>query len=90
MMAKIHLDVQLYDQVCIFLKEVWKARSAWNVLDCLILLVLLRNKILKVFRACGVGSATSTVHNAMFAKPCRYSCDNLSELNFYWLVFSWP
>ena len=24
MMAGIHLDVQLYDNVCIFLKEVWQ------------------------------------------------------------------
>ena len=55
-MAGIHLEVQLYEKVCIFLKEVWQARSAWNILDCLILLLLLRKKILKVFRACGGGS----------------------------------
>ena len=55
MMAGIHLDVQLYENLCIFLKEVWQARSAWNILDCLILLLLLRKKVLKVFRACGEG-----------------------------------
>ena len=55
MMAGIHLDVQLYDKVCIFLKEVWQARSAWNILDCLILLLLLRKEILKAFRSCGGG-----------------------------------
>ena len=43
-----------YEKVCIFLKEVWQARSASNILDWLILLLLLRKKILKVFRACGV------------------------------------
>ena len=55
MMAGIHLDVQLYDKVCIFLTEVWQVRSAWNIPDCLILLSL-RKKILKVFRVCGGGS----------------------------------
>ena len=49
MMAGIHLDVQLYDKVCIFLKEVWQARSAWNIPGCLILLLLLRKKILRCF-----------------------------------------
>ena len=58
MMAGIHLDMQLYEKVCIFLKEVWQARSACNILDCLIPL-LLRKKILKVFRACGGGSTYS-------------------------------
>ena len=61
MMAGIHLDVQLYEKLCIFLKEVWQARSAWNILDCLILLLLLRKKLLKVFRACGGGSSYSTL-----------------------------
>ena len=56
MLAGIHLDVQLYDKVCIFLTEVWQARSAWNIPDFLILLLLLGKKILKVFRACGGGS----------------------------------
>ena len=56
MMAGIHLDVQLYEKLCIFLTEVWQARSAWNVFDCLILLLLLLKKILEVFRACGGGS----------------------------------
>ena len=37
MMAGIHLDVQLYDKVCTILTEVWQARSAWNIPDCLIL-----------------------------------------------------
>ena len=60
MMAGIHFDVQLCDSVCIFLKEVWQARSAWNILDCLILLLLLRKKILEVFRACGRGSSERT------------------------------
>ena len=27
MMAGIHFDVQLYDKVCIFLKEVWQAQK---------------------------------------------------------------
>ena len=30
--AGIHLDVQLYDKVCTFLKDVWQVRSAWNIL----------------------------------------------------------
>ena len=51
-MAGIHLDVQLYEKLCMFLIEVWQARSARNGLDCLILL----KKVLKVFRACGGGS----------------------------------
>ena len=59
MMEGIHLDVQLYEKVCIFLKEVWQARSASNILDCLILLLLLRKKILNVFRACGGGRRDS-------------------------------
>ena len=46
MMPGIHLDVQLYDK-SVHLSE----RS----LDCLIQLLLLRKKILKVFRACGGG-----------------------------------
>ena len=58
MMAGIHLDVQLYENLCIFPTEVWQVRSAWNVLDCLIVLLLLRKKILKVFRACGGGMAS--------------------------------
>ena len=49
MMAGIHLDVQLYEKLCIFLIEVWRARSAWNILDCLILLLLLRRKYLRCF-----------------------------------------
>ena len=49
MMAGIHLDVQLYDKVRIFLKEVCRARSAWNILDCLILLMLLRKKYSRCF-----------------------------------------
>ena len=49
MMAGIYLDVQLYAKVCIFLKEVWQARSASNILDCLILLLLLHKKYLRCF-----------------------------------------
>ena len=49
MMAGIHLDMQLCDKVCIFLKEVWQVRSARNILDCLILLLLLARKYLKSF-----------------------------------------
>ena len=49
MMARIHLDVQLCDKLFIFLKEVWQARSASNVPDCLLLLLLLRKKILRCF-----------------------------------------
>ena len=56
MMAEIRLDVQLYNKVCIFLTEILQARSAWNIPDCPILLLLLRKKILKVFGACGGGS----------------------------------
>ena len=44
MMAGIHFDVQFYDKMCIFPKEVWQARSTWNIPDCLILLLLLRKK----------------------------------------------
>ena len=73
MMSGIHLDVQLYDKVCIFLKEVWQARSNWNILDCLILLLLLHKKIVKVFRACGGGGGSLVplaserfTHNPMF------------------------
>ena len=49
MMARIHLDVQLYDKVCMFLKEVWQARRARNIPDRLTLLLLLRKKILRCF-----------------------------------------
>ena len=56
MMAGIHLEVQLYEKLCILLIEVWQARSAWNISDCLILLLLLRKKVLEVFRACEGGS----------------------------------
>ena len=44
MMAGIHLNVQLCEKLCIFLIEVTQAWSAWNVLDCLILLLLLLHK----------------------------------------------
>ena len=55
MIVGIHLDVQRYDKVCIFLTEVWQARYDWNIPDCLILLLLLRKKILKLFCACEGG-----------------------------------
>ena len=74
MMAGIHLDVQLYDKVCIFLTEVWQARSAWNIPDCLILLSL-RKKILKVFRACGGGSTDRLI---FFWKPSIFATLTLS------------
>ena len=61
MMAGIHLDVQLFEKLCIFPMEVWQARSAWNIFDCLILLLLLRKKMLKVFRACGGGRGSNFV-----------------------------
>ena len=70
MMAGIHLDMQLYKKGCVFLKEVWQARSAWNILDCLILLLLLRKKILKVFRACEGGR--------LFVPNCqKITCNSL-------------
>ena len=63
MIAGIHLDVQLYHKVYIFLKEGWQARNASNIPDCLILLLLLllllRKKILKMFRVCGGGRIPS-------------------------------
>ena len=41
--------MQLSDKVCIFLTEVWQARSAWNIPDGLILWLLLRKKIVQCF-----------------------------------------
>ena len=64
MMAGIHLNVQLYDKVCIFLTEVWQVQSAWNIPDCLILLSLCK-KILKVFRVCGGGSTDRLIISLM-------------------------
>ena len=83
MMAGIHLDVQLFDNVCIFLKEVWQARSAWNIPDSLTLLLLLR-KNTKVFRACGGGSwfrvVLSYTQTPKFANEwCKYD-RNISNI----------
>ena len=86
MMAGIRFDVQLYEKVCIFLKEVWQARSAWNILDCLILLLLLRKKIVKVFRACGGGRGNILLsgHNPhVFFNTFNWiSCITLSVYDF--------
>ena len=49
MMAGIHLDVLLYHKVCIFLTEVWQTRSAWNISDYLIMLLLLPKKYFRCF-----------------------------------------
>ena len=55
MMAGIHLDVQLYDDVSEHLSERSLAGAKCMKYDCLIMLLSLHKKILKVFHACGGG-----------------------------------
>ena len=93
MMARIHLEVQLCDELCIFLKEVWQAQSAWN--ECSWLsdsVVVVAQEDAKVFRACGGGRRNLVTTYLRFPKisklilKAKYfrSYINLKLGHFYW------